>query len=299
VFKSAVIFNEIFLKHDLPSHPENATRLHAFLKTLPSFNIPILDSKPVDMQLLKLAHEESYIHEVEKRCQGFEGHLDPDTYYNEHSYFAALMAAGAVEKAVNLCFKENFNCVLCAVRPPGHHAEHDRAMGFCIFNNVVVGALKALELAFKKVFIVDFDAHHGNGTQHILSYNPDVFYFSSHRYPFYPGTGSERENNEHIHNVPLSAGAGDVEIKQIYGEILPGLINKFQPEILLVSTGFDLHKDDYLAGMKVTDEGVRFILETLVSIAREKTLPIIFSLEGGYNLEVLERSGEMLFKLIS
>ena len=296
--KSAVIFNEIFLKHDLPSHPENATRLHALLKTLPSFNIPILDSKPVDMQLLKLAHEEKYIREIEKRCQGFEGHLDPDTYYNEHSYYAALMAAGAVEKAVNLCFKENYNCVLCAVRPPGHHAERGRSMGFCIFNNVVVGALHALTSGFKKVFIIDFDAHHGNGTQHILADNPHVFYFSSHQYPFYPGTGSENENNEHIYNAPLSSGAGDKEIKQVYGEILPALINKFQPEILLVSAGFDLHEDDPLTNLKVTDEGVKFILETLVMTAREKTMPIIFTLEGGYNLQALERCGEIMFRLM-
>ncbi len=297
--KTAVIYDDIYLKHDLPTHPENSLRLKYFLKSLPEFDFPVLKPEAVSYELLKVIHSENYIEEAKLSCKEYApGFFDPDTYYNEYTYDAAIFAAGAVEKGVELLLKGDYEAVFCAVRPPGHHAERDRAMGFCIFNNVAVGAVKALLSGLERVFIVDFDAHHGNGTQHTFYTNPQVFYFSTHQYPFYPGTGSEKENNDHILNVPMAEGSGDLEYRKAYGEIYREAIRRFKPEIILVSAGYDLHRDDPLTGLEVTDEGIRFIIEQLLLSSKELSVPILFTLEGGYNLYALERCGRITFELL-
>ncbi|SMP18806.1 Acetoin utilization deacetylase AcuC [Desulfurobacterium pacificum] len=298
--KPAVIFDEIYLKHDLPTHPENALRLKYFLKSLPEFDIDLLKPKPVSYEILTAVHSENYIEDVRISCsENAPGFFDADTYYNIFTFDAAIMAAGAVEKAVELVKEEKYKKIFCAVRPPGHHATKDRAMGFCIFNNVAVGAVKALSLGFQKVFIVDFDAHHGNGTQEILQNIPSIFYFSTHQYPFYPGTGSPEENRENILNVPLNAGSGDYEYAQIYTELLPQKIEPFQPELILVSAGYDIHRDDPLTDLEVTDKGVEIIVNSIIKITNNLNIPVIFSLEGGYNLHALERCGRITFAALS
>ena len=296
--KSCVIYDEIFLEHNLESHPENAKRLIHFLKHLPEFNISILTSKPVSSKILEKAHSKEYINFVREKCKEGLSFLDPDTYVNERSIQVASFAAGALEKAVELCTNGKFKRIFCAVRPPGHHAERNRAMGFCIFNNIAIGAYKALESGMNKIFIIDFDAHHGNGTQHMFYNDSNVFYFSTHQYPFYPGTGSEDENNEHILNIPLRSGSGDSEFKEIYGSILPKYIKEFNPDILLVSAGFDIHEEDPLTNLNVTDEGVKFIVSTIVDISKNLGKPVIFTLEGGYNLSTLERCGKIVFSIL-
>ncbi|WP_163328196.1 histone deacetylase family protein [Desulfurobacterium thermolithotrophum] len=297
--KTAIIYDDVFLKHDLPTHPENSLRLKYFLKSLPQFDFPILKPKPVSFESLEAVHSKNYIDSVRISCREYSpGFFDPDTYYNSYTYSSAVFAAGAVEKGVELLLNNKYETVFCAVRPPGHHAERDRAKGFCIFNNVAIGAARALILGIKKVFIVDFDAHHGNGTQHTFYINPNVFYFSTHQYPFYPGTGSKEENNEHILNIPIQEGSGDSKYKEVYGEFYRKSVETFKPEIILVSAGYDLHKDDPLSNLEVTDKGVRFTLEQILLSAKELSIPILFTLEGGYNFHALERCGKITFQLL-
>jgi len=172
-------------------------------------------------------------------------------------------------------------------------------MGFCFFNNVVIGAVKALISGYKKVFIVDFDAHHGNGTQELIGNYSEIFYFSTHQYPFYPGTGSKEENKENIFNIPLPAGTGDKEYKEIYENIFPEKVSNFAPEIILVSAGYDLHKEDPLTDLNVTDEGIKIVVNSIVKTATERNIPLIFLLEGGYSLKALKRCGEITFSLLT
>ena len=295
--RTAVIYDDIFLKHDLPTHPENALRLKYFLKSLPEFDIPVLKPKSASYDILRTVHSENYIEDVKISCrENAPGFFDPDTYYGEHTFDVALMAAGAVEMGVELLFLDKLHSVFCAVRPSGHHAERDRAMGFCIFNNIAVGAFKALALGARKVFIVDFDAHHGNGTQHIFESREEVFYFSTHQYPFYPGTGSTKENRNNVLNLPMREGAGDAEFRKAYGETYRDAVRKFKPDIILVSAGYDLHRDDPFAGLEVTDSGVEYIVGQILESAEELKIPVLFSLEGGYNLYTLERCGRITFR---
>jgi len=292
-----VIYDDVFLEHNLESHPENAQRLVHFMKPIFESGKEILTAKPVS-NLIEKVHSRGYIELVRERCREGLAFLDPDTYVNERSFTAASFAAGAVEKAVELCLSGERDRVFCAVRPPGHHAERDRAMGFCIFNNVAIGAYRALEMGAERVFIVDFDAHHGNGTQHAFADEERVFYFSTHQFPFYPGTGSRNENSSHVLNIPLEAGSDDRRFMEIYSETFKKTVESFKPDILICSAGFDIHEDDPLTDLRVSDRGVRFILESIVSVSERMGIPVVFSLEGGYNLSVLERCGEEVSSIL-
>ncbi|NPA15493.1 MAG: histone deacetylase [Deferribacteres bacterium] len=297
--KSALISHSTFFKHNLKGHPENAGRLSAFLRKLPEYrDITQFEAEPVSYETLKKVHDEDYINRIKEASRKGVGFLDPDTYVNSFTYEAALLAAGSLEQAVKLT-QEGYRYIICAVRPPGHHAERNRAMGFCIFNNIAVGAVSALDSGYNRVFIVDFDAHHGNGTQNAFYHNPQVFYLSTHQYPFYPGTGSSKENNEHILNFPLKAGASDPEFAKVYGEYFPQAAEMFEPDILLVSAGFDMHEEDPMSELKVSDAGMEFILEQMRSVADALGIPLVIALEGGYNYSVLERAGEKIYRLFS
>ncbi|HUO77041.1 MAG TPA: histone deacetylase, partial [Thermodesulfovibrionales bacterium] len=217
-----------------------------------------------------------------------EGYIDSDTYISGRSIDAALCAAGAVMEAAKQCREGKVSRAFCAVRPPGHHAEADRAMGFCIFNNVAVGTRFAQKIGFEKVFIIDFDVHHGNGTQHIFEEDESVYYFSTHQYPHYPGTGSDSEHGTgkgkgFTRNIPMMSGSGDREFFSAYHDLLPRMVKEFDPGILMVSAGYDIHRDDPLASIRVSDEGIRDMVKSILSLR----LPTVFSLEGGYNLKAL------------
>lgn len=287
------VYDDVFLRHETPKwHPECKERLIAVLSTLrdsPQWTRLIhITPEKAGFDDIETVHTRTYLEKVKRMG---EGYLDPDTYLSKGSLDAALFAAGAVMEAVQWCRKGDIERAFCAVRPPGHHAEADRAMGFCIFNNVAVAARFAQKIGYKKVFIVDFDVHHGNGTQHIFEGDDTVFYFSTHQYPHYPGTGRDSElgtgkGRGFTYNIPMASGSGDREYISAYSELLPPLIQRFGPDIVLVSAGYDIHKDDPLAAIRVSDEGVRIIVRSILSFPA----PAVFTLEGGYDLDALAAS---------
>lgn len=292
--KVGFVYDDIFLAHQMPpGHPESKDRLIAINESLRRSGlwdklIHITPRRAEKPDVLTV-HSSSY---YEKICK-FTGHFDADTYISDHSLEAALFAVGAVLEAVDGCRNGDIRNAFCAVRPPGHHAEPNRAMGFCIFNNVAAGARYAQKRGYEKVFIVDFDVHHGNGTQHIFEEDSSVFYFSTHQYPHYPGTGNAFEKGRNggvgfTYNIPMQAGAGDKDYLAAYGDVLPGLVRDFSADILLVSAGYDLHSRDPLAGIMVSNEGVRGMVKSILLAAAGK--PCIFCLEGGYNLVSLAES---------
>lgn len=303
--KTGFIYDDIFLSHETPKgHPECPERLTSIINHLKASDIrdKLIHIKPkkATFQEIEEVHEHKYVEKIKVMRPGY---LDPDTYMSKGSLSASLYASGAVITAIDGCKSGTIERAFCAVRPPGHHAESDRAMGFCIFNNIAVGARYAQRQGYKKVFIVDFDVHHGNGTQHIFEEDDSVFYFSTHQYPHYPGTGDSSEKGKgkgkgKTFNIPLSAGSGDKEYSSAYNDVLPDLMRAFSPDIILVSAGYDIHAQDPLSGMRVTNEGIRSIIKGILSVPE---VPYIFSLEGGYDLDALGDSvlitlEEMLMK---
>ncbi len=295
--KTGFLYDDIFLRHETPRwHPETKERLTAILNSLETSGLwsELMHIKPREASFgdIALVHTDAYIGMI--RAFG-AGYLDPDTYASKDSLEAALYAAGAVIEAVEKCRSGEIRNAFCAVRPPGHHAEADRAMGFCIFNNVAIGARYAQKIGYRKVFIADFDVHHGNGTQHTFEEDNTVFYFSTHQYPHYPGTGNSLEKGKgrgegYTYNVPMKPGSGDREYAQAYQDILPGLIREFGPDIVLVSAGYDIHAADPLSDIRVTNEGIRSIVSGILSSPRDPQIPFVFSLEGGYDLAALGES---------
>lgn len=285
------VYDDIFLLHEMPpGHPESKERLIAITEALRKKGLwdKLVHLKPrrAEKSDVLRVHTSSYYDKVVR----FTGYFDADTYISDHSVEAALFAVGAVLEAVDSCRSGRIDRAFCAVRPPGHHAEPNRAMGFCIFNNVAAGARYAQKIGYKRVFIADFDVHHGNGTQHIFEEDDSVFYFSTHQYPHYPGTGNGFEKGRgrgegYTYNIPMHAGSGDKDYMAAYGDILPGLVDDFSADIVLVSAGYDLHSRDPLAGIMVSNEGIRSIVRSILLAAEGK--PCIFCLEGGYNLASL------------
>lgn len=285
-------YDDIFLKHHTPLwHPEAPSRLVNLINSLKASSIwnELIHLKPkmARFEDIALIHTEYYIDRIKNARVG---HLDADTYFSEGSLEAALYAVGAVLSSIDKIKVDEVDRTFCAVRPPGHHAEAHKAMGFCIFNNIAIGARYAQLQGFKKVFIIDFDVHHGNGTQNAFYNDNTVFYFSTHQFPHYPGTGSEDdigmdEGEGFTYNIPVVAGAGDITYGRIYNDILPPIIEDFKPDIILVSAGYDIHKHDPLSTIRVTNDGVRSIVK---GILKSADVPYVFCLEGGYNIPALE-----------
>jgi acetoin utilization deacetylase AcuC-like enzyme len=237
---------------------------------------------------------------IKRRCLAGETVLDTgDTHACRESYDAALLAAGAVLQAVDGVMKGELSAAFCAVRPPGHHAESEAAMGFCLFNNIAIGARYAQKkYGVERVAILDWDVHHGNGTQEIFYADDSVFYISLHQYPYYPGTGAANEtgtgNGEGLTlNCPMAAGSGWKEYEEAFrSKILPAL-HKFQPHLVMISAGFDAHKDDPLAHIQLTEDSFAEMTNMMMEIASKYCNGKIISvLEGGYDLQALARSVE-------
>ncbi len=296
------IYDPLYLLHDKEGHPENGKRLETILEYLKKSGmekeVSLLKPRKAKLEEVLLNHDRGYVYEVMEFSNGGGGYLDPDTYVNSHSYEVALYAVGGVLRGIELLLEDRFDYVFCAVRPPGHHAEFSRAMGFCLFNNVAVGCHYLLKRGFKRVMVIDFDAHHGNGTQRSFYETSRVLYLSTHQYPFYPGTGSKEERGfgegeGYTFNFPMPAYSGDKEFLKVYEEELPKIYGNYKPEFLMVSAGYDLHEEDPLTQLMVSTEGIRRIVKSIVEVS--KGVKALFALEGGYNLRAL---GESVLKTL-
>ncbi len=295
---TAYVYDPIYLEHDLPSHPENARRLKRIVEVLQDEELlprlKSLEPRPATTEELERVHTSQHIARVQRQAEAGGGYLDPDTYVSPRSFEAALMAAGGLVRAVEAVLAGEIVNGFALVRPPGHHATATRAMGFCLFNNVAVAARAALAGGkAERVFIADFDVHHGNGTQDAFANDPAVFYFSSHQYPYYPGTGLWNETGQGagkgtLLNAPLPSGVGDAGYAQLFAELVWPLAERFQPDLILVSAGYDAHWSDPLAMMNLSLTGYARLGQELVRMAEQLCAGrILFTLEGGYQLDVL------------
>jgi len=286
------------LTHDTGMrHPEKIERLEAVLQALdaPAFEgLVRREAPPATHRQLELVHKarhvESTLAAIPKEGSAC---LDPDTVISPGSGDAALRAAGAVCAAVDAVIEGAAQSAFCGVRPPGHHAESGRSMGFCLFNNIAVGAAHARSAhGLERVAVVDFDVHHGNGTQEMFQDDPHLFYGSTHQYPFYPGTGAKTETGiaNNVVNMPLSAFSGSDQFREaVEMRLLPEL-TQFAPELLLISAGFDAHEDDPLGQLRLTDEDFSWITHQLLDVADGYSQGrVVSSLEGGYDLGALGR----------
>ena len=295
------VYDPIYLEHDLPGHPENKRRLETTMHLLEErgllqelVNIP---ATPIALDLLQGVHAPDYIDQVRRIAERGGGYLDLETYIGPRSYQAALIAAGGVVNALEAVLDGKVDNAFALVRPPGHHATRERGMGFCLLNNIAVAARYAMDrYELERILIVDFDVHHGNGTQSIFYREQRVLYFSIHQYPFYPGTGHWSEAGEGTGrgftvNVPLPAEIGEEGYEQVFAELLYPLTKRYRPQLILVSAGYDGHWADPLAGMQLSISGYARLTEALKHLAEETCRGrLAFVLEGGYELEVLSWS---------
>ena len=286
-------------------HPECPARIHAIEDQLIASGLfgylQQHDAPEVTREQLLRVHDAAYIDAI-KAAAPHQGSvdIDGDTTMNPFTYPAALRAAGAVVMAVDLVMANKVENAFCNIRPPGHHAEKVRAMGFCIFNNIAIGAAHALAAhGLSRVAIADFDVHHGNGTEHAFHDNPRVMLCSTFQHPFYPYDGAD-SGNDHIINVPLAAGVGSMEFREaVTNRWLPAL-EEFQPELLLISAGFDAHWEDDMAMLRLMDADYGWVTKQLKGIAeRHCHKRIVSALEGGYELHALGRSAMSHIKELS
>ncbi|MEW5717533.1 MAG: histone deacetylase [Chloroflexota bacterium] len=295
---TAYLYSPVFLEHKQAGHPEAPERLIAILDTLEETGLrarlTALEPIPATDAQLQAAHAPEHIARVKSLIARGGGHFDADTYANARSLDAAVLAAGAGVRAVDAVMSGEADNAFALVRPPGHHAMRSRAMGFCIFNNIAVAAQHALAARkLERVLIVDYDVHHGNGTQDIFYRSSRVLYFSTHQYPHYPGTGDWRDIGEgegagFTVNVPLPPRIGDAGFQRIFDDLLFPLAERYRPQLVLVSVGYDAHWSDPLAMENLTIAGYGALARTLVALAREFCGGrIIYTLEGGYNFPAL------------
>ncbi len=304
--RTAYITHPACLMHDMGAdHPESPARIHAIEDQLISSGLldflSHYEAPKASKEQLARVHAIEYIDWMFNQSP-HSGliHLDGDTAMNPYSLNAALHAAGAVVKAVDLVMDGQVQNAFCNIRPPGHHAGHARASGFCIFNNIAVAAAHALEQhGLQRVAIADFDVHHGNGTEEIFHDDPRVMLCSTFRHPYYPYCGAD-SGNDHIINVPLAAGSPGADFRTAVSDIWLPALERFQPQILLISAGFDAHWEDDMGGLALREADYFWVTETLKKIAnRYANDRIVSSLEGGYNLHALGRSVMVHIKSLS
>jgi acetoin utilization deacetylase AcuC-like enzyme len=281
-----------------PGHPERPERLNAVLAALDHPDFAGLDRREAPLatqEQIARVHGAGFVAELLAAVpESGMVRVDADTVMSPGSGNAALRAAGAAIAAVDAVLKGEAANAFCAVRPPGHHAEPDQAMGFCLFNSIAVGAAHAQAVhGLERIAIVDFDVHHGNGSQTMTASRLDWLYASTHQYPFYPGTGSVRERGAYgnIVNAPLAAGAGSAEFHAAFDEVIVPALNRFRPELLMISAGFDAHRRDPLASIDLDEDDFAWATRALADVAhRHSGGRIVSLLEGGYDLTALAAS---------
>lgn len=312
--KTGFVYDERYLQHDTGGyHPESPERLKAIYKRLSESGVlekltPI-EAVKANQRWVEAVHSIHYIMRFDEACIfGFTEFEHPDNAICRESCEIAYLAVGGVLRAIDEVMKGEVDNAFCAVRPPGHHAEVDKPMGFCYFNNVAIGA-KYLqrEYGIERVAIIDFDVHHGNGTQHIFDQDPSVLYYSIHEHPSfaYPGTGREfevgiGEGDGYTVNSPVLPGRGDEEYRRMIMQDLVPAIKKFNPEFFILSAGFDAHVSDLMSGTNLSTDGYDFVTEVILNLVKRFTDGRVVSvLEGGYNLDVLPILVENHIKMLA
>jgi len=295
--KTAVITSTTYQNHDTgPGHPEQTARVKLINEELKKLGNQIhwLNSSSFDHSILEEVHDKKYLKKISLNFpeDGIQ-FLDGDTVVSSGSKQAALDAVGSIILGIDKIINKEFKNIFCSVRPPGHHAESNKAMGFCIYNNVAVGAGYLIKkYGYTKVAIIDYDVHHGNGTQEIFYNNPNVLYVSTHQYPFYPGTGHQDEKGlfNNILNIPLDANTNNEVFFNRFDKVISKL-KDFKPEFILLSSGFDAHTNDPLAQINLSSKDFYEITKRILMVANEICDGKVVSiLEGGYNLNALKES---------
>ncbi len=296
-----IVTDERYLLHDMGQHPESPDRLRVIYQTLQEEDMVgrfvEIPPRAATREEIEAVHARSYVDLVAETAGKSYVPLDPDTSTCPASYEAALWAVGGLLEAIDTVVSGKMEGAFALVRPPGHHAEKDRAMGFCLFNNVAIGARHAQKRhGLSRILIVDWDLHHGNGTQNAFYEEREVLFFSTHQYPFYPGTGAANEvgwgeGEGYTVNIPLTSPCGDAEYANLYTHILKPLALTYDPQLVLVSAGFDIHYRDPLGSMRVTETGFARLMNILKDIARSTCSgKVVVTLEGGYDLTALRES---------
>ena len=299
--QTGYVSDSFYLQHETEPHPENPGRLVAIQNRLDSSEfysnlIPIQPRKATPEQV-SMIHDVGYVESVEQSCANEVRNLDADTVISLKSYDAALLSAGAGLTAIDKLIDGSIQNAFCAVRPPGHHAEQDHAMGFCLFNNVGIAARYAQkEKGLNKILIFDWDVHHGNGTQHSFYSDASIYYSSTHQYPFYPGTGAKEETGTSdglgtTLNLPMDAYSEDGEyLSAVKNKLIPE-VQRYKPDLIIISAGFDAHQNDPLAQIQLTTECFGKMTELLMGVAEDVCGGRLLSmLEGGYDYEALSDS---------
>jgi len=297
--KTGIVKDWRYMEHDMGAfHVENPRRIEAIYRMVEkdiSFPYTEVEPRPAEEREIQMVHSSSYVKTIKETSGKGRVQLDPDTATSARSYEVALLAAGGLLKAIDLVMEGKIQNGFALVRPPGHHAEASQAMGFCLFNNVAVGAEYLVKkFGIKRILVIDWDLHHGNGTQHSFYNRKDILYFSTHQFPHYPGTGYWDETGQDkgkgfTVNVPLSGGKTDEDYLYIFRKILSPIAAGYEPEFILVSAGFDIYKADPLGGMLISREGFGALTSELMTLAQKFSKDrILFTLEGGYDLQGLQ-----------
>ena len=299
--KTGYASDPFYLRHETEPHPENPGRLTAIQNRLESSefynNLIPIQPRKATAEEIGMVHDSGYVASVKQSCADEVRNLDADTVISSNSYDAALLSAGAGMKAIDQLIDGNIHNAFCAVRPPGHHAEQDHAMGFCLFNNVGIAARYAQKTkGLNKIFIFDWDVHHGNGSQHSFYSDPSIYYSSTHQYPFYPGTGAKEETGTGdglgtTLNLPMDAYSDDDDyLSAVENKLIPE-IQHYKPDLIIISAGFDAHQNDPLAQIQLTTDCFGKMTELLMGIAMDVCDGRLLSmLEGGYDYDALSDS---------
>jgi acetoin utilization deacetylase AcuC-like enzyme len=311
--RTGVVKDRRYMEHVMdPGHPESPERLREIYQMLEEEemkgrSLGKVKPRPATREEIEMVHSPAYIDLVASTADKPYVRLDMDTSTCAKSYETALWAAGGLLELIKVVMQGKFHNGFALVRPPGHHAERDRAMGFCLFNNIAIGARYALRnFPLQRILIVDWDVHHGNGTQNSFYEDPQVLYFSAHRYGFfYPGTGGATEvgrgkGEGFTVNVPFSTGASDADYGNIFEKLLKPIALEYQPQLILVSAGFDTHYNDPLGGMDVSEKGFARMTQILMEIAAATAQgKLVLTLEGGYNVTSQKRSVKAVLEELS